>query len=692
MKRFIVISLLSALSLPMLACGWEDNHNNYLFSMYDNMDFKSRVEKICNDNWKAYLGSTAEWYYFNAEDVMQAARQKGDALMVSYVENLQKYLKCVGIEQNKQWEWNYPSKEDLAQQKADLQAVRAYALGKTKTKLRSQHALLYMRCNMMLGRHQENVTYWEQTASQFIETVYKDMMKNIYAGALYKTGQEDKAGELFAEMGDFESLMTQYYKKRSYLAIQQEYKKNPNAKVLPFLLQDFVNNTQEAIDLQNGTYGGKLFIRDISKQEAWQMRQFCDLVVREGKTETPILWKSAKAWIEFLWGEQKEAAQDIVAAMSLEGTDRMKECTRELMLYITAAQAKPGEAFDDYLADELSWLLERKGNHDDHTYSILDRLSHQVLYKRYDAEPSRKAGLIDLIEGYSTSYLDTIEVEKAERYLMYRNTPAKNKLDKLLKAKSLSDEEQKSMEELIGTKYMRLCQWDKAIEWLKNVPIDFYNEHRSSAYRYYSSVRQWNVEPWIKRQWVNESEAYEKDLKWWKHRKLDFCKEMQMMEASLNLLKGKALEQRYYNLATYYAQANIKGDCWWLLHNAKSAYDGVGVNEVDFGAKAVEMLQKAAMTSDPDLKLKALFALGYRELYKDDGYDFDPSKSKSDLWRSYYWNNETGEYNTAYNRQSPQFRAYQAVFDLVDDEPEEPMYISKCDEFLQFRKYYRQHK
>ena len=70
------------------------------------------------------------------------------------------------------------------------------------------------------------------------------MMKNIYAGALYKTGRSAEAGELFAEMGDYNSLMTQYYKKRSFAAIRQEYLSNPNAKVLPFLLQDFVNNAQ----------------------------------------------------------------------------------------------------------------------------------------------------------------------------------------------------------------------------------------------------------------------------------------------------------------------------------------------------------------------------------------------------------------------------------------------------------------
>ena len=241
--------------------------------MYVQDNFKTRVERICNDNWKAYLGSTEEYFWFNADDVIKAARQKGDALMVSYVQNLKKYLDCVGVEQSKQYEWIYPTKQELANQQRNLQAVRTYAFSKIKTKLRSQHALLYMRCNMMLGRHQDNINFWQQTASQFIETVYKDMMKNIYAGALYKTGREAEAGQMFAEMDDYESLMTIYYKKRSYLAISQHYKQNPNSKVLPFLLQDFVNNAQEAEDAKSeGAFGGKLFIRDINQQESWQPR------------------------------------------------------------------------------------------------------------------------------------------------------------------------------------------------------------------------------------------------------------------------------------------------------------------------------------------------------------------------------------------------------------------------------------
>ena len=238
MKRFIITNLLAIMALPMLACIWIDTHNYYLFSVYENSDFQNRVNEICRDNWKTYLGIDKDtWFSFNAEEIIEKAKGKNDQLMVSYVQNLQKYLDCVDIEQRKQYEWNYPTQEEINGCKQNLLNVRSYAFGKLKSRLRSQHALLYMRCNMMLGYHQDNITFWEQTANQYIETVYKDMMKNIYAGALYKTGKEEKAGELFVEMGDYSSLMTQYYKKRSYFAIQREYRLNPNSKVLPFLLR-----------------------------------------------------------------------------------------------------------------------------------------------------------------------------------------------------------------------------------------------------------------------------------------------------------------------------------------------------------------------------------------------------------------------------------------------------------------------
>ena len=53
MKRFIIISLLAAITAPALACMWVETHNYYLFSVYNRQEFKERVDKISRDNWKA---------------------------------------------------------------------------------------------------------------------------------------------------------------------------------------------------------------------------------------------------------------------------------------------------------------------------------------------------------------------------------------------------------------------------------------------------------------------------------------------------------------------------------------------------------------------------------------------------------------------------------------------------------------
>ena len=667
MKRFIITNLLAAMVLPMLACagGWTTNY--YLFRIYDSQEFSERVQTTCTDNWKAYLGkSPDDWYWFKADEVIKFAQDKGDALMVSYVQNLEKYLQCARSVSDERWE--YPTKEELAARSQSLQNVRTYALNKTKSRLRSQHALLYMRCNMLLGKHQENVTFWENTANQYIETVYKDMMMNIYAGALYKTGRGAEAGELFAEMGDYNSLMTQYYKKRSFAAIHQEYLNNPNAKVLPFLLQDFVNNAQEADDATNpnaeGSGNGKLFIRDITKAEALQMRDFCEQVVKEGKTTTPIMWKTAKAWLEFMFADKRQAAKDILAAASLNGTERMKNCTRSLILYITADQAKDSEAFDNYLTDELKWLDDNP----DYNY-VRDRVLYQTLKKHYASQTSRLLALYKACGSYEhDAYSDTMQIEPLQKYLYYINTPAKNNLDRYLKARVKY--EPYELEDLIATKYMRICQWEKAITWLKDIPKSFY-ENR--GYTVYAANRSWQVEPWIQRQYLKQSVEYG-DTKWQlkNNPKLTFAQEMQKMEGELNVLSSQAASQRYYDLAIRYAQAHFRGDCWWLMRNGKSVDDAQREGESDLAQIAVNLLQKASLSQDPALKERTIFALCYGNLYNT-------------YWYRSVWNSETYKYDIEPDTEALQ---YAALNRLVDYEAGRTpaSYVSRCDEFNTFKK------
>ena len=677
MKRFITISLLAAIAAPALACMWIETHNYYLFSVYDSQEFKSRVDQISIDNWKAYLGLPAdEYFYFDAERVAEAAQQKGDALMASYATQLNSYLECVRLKERMQYEWDYPTPEEMSEGDRKLVAVRTYAQGKLTSRLRSQHALLYMRCNMLMGRHGENVNFWEQTASKYIESVYKDMMENIYAGALLKTGHADRAGQLFAKQGDWQSLMTQYYKKRSFQAIRQEYLRDPQSAVLPFLLQDFVNNAQEATDVDNplsGGLDGKLFIRNIQRAEAMQMIQLATQAANEGKTQYPALWMSAKAWLEFMYGNRSEALTDIKLAQRLDGTERMKENARVLLFYITAMQSSVSTQFDDYVATEMQWLTSLKEK-DDHYDGALDRIVHQAIHPLYDKAGRKNVALALLNAVHNGQYgdlLDTMPTDDLLSYIDYVKSPASTALDRLLKPQIKLDDVE--MTDLLGTKHLRLCQWQEAIKYLQKVPLSYYND---KGYAPYAIYRSYTVEPWRTRQWLKDDQ-FNDGRQLTENPKVVFAREMMKLEKDLNRLSGQKRQQCCYDLAVRYAQASFNGDCWFLMRDGKSAYDEVRDNEVDLNAKARLLLSEASQTSNNELKEKALFALAY--FYLNDK-----------PWYEEVWNDQSNSLVKKPIRDSQQYKAWAALFQFEQNNPNRTSdYVSGCDEYKQFRKFYR---
>lgn len=696
MKKFIIISLLTVVSLPLLACADIGTYNYYLFNLYDNDEFAYRMERITSNNWKVYMGlGEDDWFWFSEEKVTEVAKQKNDALMQSYVHQLARYLKVCDDVQGDQW--NYPTKEELAQRRTTLEAIRAYANTKLRTRLRSQHGLLYMRANMLLGNHADNVKFWEETASQYINSVYKDMMYNIYAGALYKTGRTDEGVDIFVEQGDYRSLMTIYYKRRSYAAINEVYNANPKARVLPFLLQDFVNNAQEADDAgKYESFGGKLFIRDITKAEAQQMIGLCKRAVSEQKTDAPAMWQTAQAWLEYMFADKKQALKDIQKAVTMEGSDRIKDCARVIRIYIDASMRKQDTDFDNWAGTEMQWLynksnranpkpvtnyFERSSYYD----NAFERIVQQVMADKYQATHPEVTMALYKVQGFygCEAYLDTTTIANVQKYYAYLNGAANTEMDRFLKNAIRQQPQQDEADadneynDLIGTKYLRLCQWDKAIEWLSKVPVAFYQK---KGYSFYAALRRTNVEPWIERQFLRDAEYYSEGArKLRENPKLVFAKQMQQLEYGMNMLQGKSRYQRCYDLAVRYAQANFSGDCWFIMRDAKSpGCDEVEPNEVDLAARALDYLREAAKTTDPQLKERALFALSYGEL------------QPKELWASLEWNGDKGDYDRIPQRKSAQWKAFAS---LVDFERQNPAgtarYVSRCDEYDTFLKAYR---
>jgi len=700
MKRFIVISLLATTAAKALACAVPGTHNYYLFSTVGLQDWQQSVDARCMDNWRAYAGKT-DMYWFDADEMGKIARSKGDALMQSYVAQLQKY---VDVASKTRETWEYPSKQELERRKLVLRSVRQYARSKTGTRLRSQHALLYMRCNMMLGLHTENVTFWEQAASKYINSVYRDMMRNIYAGALLKAGRAEEATQIFLEQGDMESLYTYYYKKRSCQSIEAEYQRNPNSPALPFLLQDFANNAQEAIDAQKeGNFPGKLYVHDVKQAEAMNMCRLARQVVAQGKSEDPALWKSVEGWMQYLFGNRSEALTAINEAVRLQGAPRIKDNARVLRLFIWAAQGKPGDAFDRELADQLAWLEDRarqqrsvEPGYENHYTRVFDRLVHQVLVPHYDKagrhevatallsvcdeQPvvfrmSQEKQLSRISEyGWNGDYstdcfvrIDQQPVAQLEKYLSYTQQKPRTALDEWLLARIHNDAE--FLHELLGTKYLRLCQWAEAEKHLAQVGLDFVNRMNIAPFM---ARRSYKVEPWMSRQRLTMEQQEPGAARTESHQKLDFVREMKQLEQGFGTLRADLRAERAYQLAIRYAQASYAGDAWYLTRYGKSCMDEPRTDETNMLLKADEMLKVARSTDDFGRKERALFASAYLPI---------------DRWQTEEWSEQRSDFVMVVHTRSHQYQALQALAAFEKENAARTSgYVSRCDVLRQFMK------
>ena len=693
MRRFLAISLMLCTAVSAFACFGIETHNYYLFSVYKRGGFSERVNEISLNNWSVYTdGAIDSWY--NADIAREAAMKKGDVLMANYVDNLEKYLDCARDVRNT---WDYPTKAQLQQRQQTLMSIRNYASSKLGTRLRSQHALLFMRCNMLLNRHQENITFWEKTASRYIDTVYKEMMLNIYAGALLKSGRKAEAYRIFAEQEDEASLYTCFYEKRSLAAIRNEYHRDPNSPVLPFLVQDFANNAQEAYDAMNGSnWPGKLFVRNITKMESQQMCTFINQVLNEGKTTSPALWKSLQAWLQYLFFDRSQALASINEAVTMAGSKRIKDNARVLRLYIYSDQAPADRAFANYLAGELQWLEQKAGeergndkHYDNHYTDVLDRLTYQVLVDKFDkaGQPNVATALISACDesraaqnrqayggyednswnpNYSTHFfsrVDTLRTDRLEDYLSYLQNGS-TPLDRYLKARVFHDDE--FFHELLGTKYLRLGQWQQAITHLEKVSLDFINRMNIVPYM---AKRSYNAEAWLTEQRMK----MDPEGKVTSSQKLDFAREMQALESDFHTLSKAERQVRAYDLAVRYYQASVYGDAWYLTRYGKGIYDTLRVNELDMTMKADELLRIARNSSDFSLQEKSFYALAF---------------VPTDSWMERQWNSEKLDYDL---KTCPDSRQYKALQELARFQKKNATrtsrYVSHCDVLKTFMTY-----
>ena len=723
----------AAFSTHANACVAEySDHNYYMFSVF-NRDLTSPAYLYdIASYWQKYAGNTSSinlsFYRWNKEDIKKVAQSKKDAGMLSYLGSLNAYLDaCEKLNPNA---WNYASKQERLQIQHSLTRLNNASKIYKGTQLKSQYALLRMRTNMMKGFHQQNISYWNAIASRLPKSPWREAMRNIYARALWKTGKHHQALEIYAEQGDMASIRVLARNYRNLAGIQSIYFKNPNSAMLTYLVQDFVNNCQQTIDSRNQNPINKEWIEEIGakviyQKEALSFITFANKVIAEDKTQNPCLWRSATAMLHYLYGYQQEAWKESTEAITLDGTQRMKDNARAIRLLVSTRNVQVDSDYPQYLVGEFKWLNEMakgessrtKGenpknddftNPDIHYVEVKERVAYRALYNQFKTmadkakkEDRQEAGrnyesmataMYGMMDAYMrTFYKDQQDEEYISRYL-YSSEYA-FRLDSL-SAQQLADyyrfitsSHQDAFEQyvcqslyrnadffkdMIGTKYLAEGNFGEAARWQKDVSLDFIN---NQAISFYAEKRSYAVPYWFKHQKVNDSDmwsiqgsyAHLKENPKWK-----FCQEMNQLIGQYNVAReGESREKLAYELATRYYQASCYGDCWYLTHYGKSVADSARTGEADFAAIAQDYLKISKQSSNLTLRYHSLYALS--------SIGIDP------------WFKTT--YDANWNEQKllqPQSAQYQAMMEwskFCHQHPEiVDQYTTRCDVLKQFEK------
>ena len=707
----VVMMLLAATTAH--ACVSEaPRHNNYLFSVFNRSLMSDRFTDATEKFWQRYVGNAdlPSYRWGGNNEVMAKAKKLKDAEMLSYCRRLNSYLdNCVNFNA-----WDYPTKQQLARRTSTLTNLLQVSKTYQGKRLRAQYNLMRMRALLGLKRYQEGVTFWNTTGKRMQPSVYRDMARNIYAGCLWRTGKKSQAIETYAEQEDYQSLKYCVRGYRNLAGIQKVYAGNPNSATLTYLVQDFVNNVQETMDVYGShhmpfatgeetkadfdEWMKEIDAKNITTAEANRFISFAKGVVAEGKTSVPCLWQTAIGCIEHQLGLYDKAKADLSKAMTLAGTQRMKDNARAIYAANSIfAEKRHNASFDKWLAGEMKWL-DAKSAEDrksttlyatDHYRDVQERMVYNGLIPMLNKEGRANAALVllnHMNDGdpqwyYQSAYFDALSSAKIDDLKAYAKYLGKQPSDSLESwAWHNSYRDANFYNDLIGTRLLAQARFADAMPYLEKVSLDFLNKQNIAPY---AAQRSYAKERWMGKQVVAQPE-YLTDAqraalpKLSENKKLRYCRDMLNLSRQYSLMKPSEERMRKaYELASMWYQGSYEGDCWWLKQYGLSvAQDSAMVGTVDFVAKAITLLDESAQTTDFKLKEKSLYALAFIR--------------HGEPWFLEGWDDATQQYYDINNlKPLPKSRQYKALATLAAFSASNASridgFVSRCDVLRRFR-------
>ena len=582
--------------------------------------------------------------------------------------------------------WWYPTKDDLKFE--DLKDILDRALAHKGSKLHVRYMLQAMRAAYSMGEYDLCLQLWNDEIKDNPPSSVRTMCEDYVGGIYFHYGDYTTAIRHYANTMQSSSSfwwcasqLTESNTDIEKIKILYEY--CPNSPELAVMVQKIcreAENRANPMVFDGREQGTDCFEDDCeyktyleNRQRYITLRDFA-LEAASGKSDQPDMWLYTASFLTLLDGDPEMASRYLSKAAKANGTPFIKNNVRILQMMTDAMTGKYNSAFENRMLAGMKWLDkmiednmtdEVKQDYTWYEHSVfynysmyyyhdmMRKITLSIMVPRYLARGEETKALLlsgmvserlRTITGYRDeqkdddwnidfytdvfSMIDTLSVEGVIGYRDILNKGGRNAFEKFLVSKCYKDNDY--LNEIIGTKYMRTEQFDKAIEYLSLVTEDYATRLNTYAYYHYDPFQ----EPFIRRKYIAPDPAY----------KLSFATRMIDLREIARIAKNQEIKAE----ATYrYALGLMRAtsDCWALLRY-KNGWMFKSDKFSEWGTQLTDHYSNlchdaAALTTDRELNARILAAQMW--VAGDDRYYYD---FEGDRWTMI--NNPRSRYKEIY--------------------------------------------
>ncbi len=276
--------------------------------------------------------------------------------------------------------------------------------------------------------------------------------------------------------------------------LQKAYKEDPNVKGLREMMTREINKAEERLLSPNTLYYTDSQVNAIKQQYKpymGKLNKFSQDVAKENKNNDKAFWLLASAYI-YLVQDNYSACREYFALAEKENlTERQKDVLGVSKTLCTLKEAKKLDTeTENKLLPSLQWM-ETKMDKDSHIASVYRHMLQSLMTQRYLKQGDTVRAVYTMDGYYSWQLLDAMSVEQIEHVKSFIAQSNKTNYEKWLVRNSY---QQDMLNELEGTKYMRLQMFDKAVEMFKrsNDSAIRYVELPDCFVSHIQDVQDWN--------------------------------------------------------------------------------------------------------------------------------------------------------------------------------------------------------